>query len=124
LALIRVGHPKQKKRRKNRTSEKLHQKQLPLVVVVVVVKKREGKRERVNYGATGNTRPFFLLLFYSVPFLLLAFVATTTTTTKFDCVMTHRLGFSFVALLRRRPGSGVVFFVFSPLFFLSAFRRR
>ena len=35
-----------KKRRKNRTSEKLHQKQLPLVVVVVVVKKREGKRER------------------------------------------------------------------------------
>ena len=46
LALIRVGHPKQKKRRKNRTSEKLHQKQLPLVVGVVVVKKREGKRER------------------------------------------------------------------------------
>jgi hypothetical protein len=87
------------------------------------VKKREGKRERVNYGATGNTRPFLLLLFYSVPFLLLAFVATTTTT-KFDCVMTHRLGFSFVALLRRRPGLGVVFFVFSPLFFLSAFRRR
>lgn len=56
------------------------------------MKKREGKRERVNYGATGNTRPFLLLLFYSVPFLLLAFVATTTTTTKFDCVMTHRLG--------------------------------
>ena len=34
------------------------------------------------------------------------------------------VGFSFVALLRRRPGLGVVFFVFSPLFFLSPFRCR
>jgi hypothetical protein len=35
LALIRVGHPKQKKRRKNRTSEKLHQKQLPLSLLLL-----------------------------------------------------------------------------------------
>ena len=123
LALIRVGHPKQKKEGKIARLKNYIKSSYRSRCCCCREEKRRKERERVNYGATGNTRPFLLLLFYSVPFLLLAFVATTTTT-KFDCVMTHRLGFSFVALIRRRPGLGVVFFVFSPLFFLSAFRCR
>lgn len=91
LALIRVGHPKQKKEGKIARLKNYIKSSYRSRCCCCREEKRRKERERVNYGATGNTRPFLLLLFYSVPFLLLAFVATTTTT-KFDCVMTHRLG--------------------------------
>ena len=81
-----------KKRAKNYITKAVKKRLSPFVVVVVVVlverKKREGKRERVHLVLTWyDGRPLFVVFSRSI----LCFFCKLLST-KFDCVMTHRLG--------------------------------
>ena len=76
------------KKKENLTS-KITSKAVSALVVVVVVKKREGKRESKLWYDRKHPSLFLVVIlpcFFYYSFLL------QTTTTKFDCVMTHRLG--------------------------------
>jgi len=73
LALIRVGHPKQKKEGKIARLKNYIKSSYRSRCCCCREEKRRKERERVNYGATGNTRPFLLLLLLSCAFFITRF---------------------------------------------------